>query len=158
MKESTMSVRAVPSVFLDRSVGSASSTSHLVLGVALLAVAACTGSGSAAPREGEPTGSGPAKDDRSPKTLAEGKRVFRFETFENELFWTDKARMHEVVRKSVSPATALKVGLKVDADALPSELADSIKRGKVDLDSPDTTVALLKLNAVVGLKGTVKTA
>jgi cytochrome c5 len=99
----------------------------------------------------------PAADDRSPQTLAEGKQVFRFETFGDEKFWTDTAKMHEVIAKSVSPATALKVGLKVDAEAIPADVAAGIKSGKVDLEDPATTVALLKLNAVVGLKGTVET-
>src|SRR5687767_9166529 len=49
----------------------------------------------------------------SAETLAEGQHVFRFETFGDEQFWTDTARMHEVVQKAVSPRTALSVGLKV---------------------------------------------
>jgi mono/diheme cytochrome c family protein len=65
--------------------------------------------------------------------------------------------MHEVIQKSVSPRTALSVGLKVDAAAIPPDVAKAIKAGQVDLESPATTVTLLKLNAVVGLKGTVKT-
>ncbi len=65
--------------------------------------------------------------------------------------------MHEVVQKSVSPKTALSVGLKVDADAIPADVAAAIKAGQVNLDDPATTVTLLKLNAVVGLKGTVTT-
>ena len=85
----------------------------------------------------------------------EGQKTFRHETFGNEEFWTDKARMHEVIQKSVSPTLALKVGLKVDAAALPPAVAEAIKAGKVDLESPATTVTLLKLNAVVGLQGTV---
>ena len=99
----------------------------------------------------------PAPDDRAPQTLAEGQRVFRHETFGNEKFWTDTARMHEVVQRSVSPNTALSVGLKVDAEAIPAAVAQAIKDGKVDLTSPATTVTLLKLNAVVGLRGTVNT-
>jgi mono/diheme cytochrome c family protein len=99
----------------------------------------------------------PTAEDRSPQTLAEGKRIFRFETFGDEVFWTDTAKMHEVIRKSVSPAMALKVGLKVDAEAIPADVAAGIKSGKVNLEDPATTVALLKLNAVVGLKGTVET-
>jgi mono/diheme cytochrome c family protein len=95
--------------------------------------------------------------DMSPQTLAEGQRVFRFETFNDEKFWTDTARMHEVVQKSVSPTTALSVGLKVDAEAIPADVAAAIKAGQVDLNSPATTVTLLKLNAVVGLQGTVRT-
>jgi cytochrome c5 len=103
------------------------------------------------------TAGGPATDDLSPATVDEGRQTFRFETFGNEKFWTDTARMHEVVARSVSPATALKVGLKVDADAIPPAVAQAIKAGQVDLNSPATTVTLLKLNAVVGLKGTVTT-
>ena len=87
----------------------------------------------------------------------DGKQVFRYDTFGDEQFWTDVARMHEVIQKSVSPKTALSVGLKVDAEAIPPDVAQAIKDGKVDLGSPATTVTLLKLNAVVGLKGTVKT-
>ena len=106
---------------------------------------------------GTPTGAGVATDDLSPATLAAGQRIFRFDTFGDEQFWTDTARMHEVVQKSVSPATALSVGLKVDADAIPADVAAAIKAGKVDLNDPATTVTLLKLNAVVGLQGTVTT-
>jgi mono/diheme cytochrome c family protein len=104
---------------------------------------------------GTPTAAGQATDDLSPATLAAGQRVFRFDTFGDEQFWTDTARMHEVVQKSVSPTTALSVGLKVDADAIPPDVAAAIKAGKVDLNDPATTVTLLKLNAVVGLVGTV---
>jgi mono/diheme cytochrome c family protein len=104
-----------------------------------------------------PTGAGEAVDDMSPQTLAEGQRIFRFDTFGDEQFWTDTARMHEVVQRSVSPTTALSVGLKVDADAIPAAVAQAIKNGQVDLTSPATTVTLLKLNAVVGLQGTVVT-
>ena len=64
--------------------------------------------------------------------------------------WTDKLRLHEVIEKSVDPTTALKVGLKVDADVLPPGILQ-----KVDLKSPATTVALLKMNAVVGVQATV---
>jgi mono/diheme cytochrome c family protein len=91
------------------------------------------------------------------ENVGEGRRIFRFETFGDEQFWTDTARMHEVVQKSVSPKLALTVGLKVDAEAIPADVAQAIKDGKVDLASPATTVTLLKLTAVVGLKGTVMT-
>jgi hypothetical protein len=82
--------------------------------------------------------------------VAEGQKVFRFETFGDEQLWTDKLRLHEVVEKNVDPTTALKVGLKVDADALPAGILEN-----VDLKSPATTVALLKMNAIVGLQATV---
>jgi hypothetical protein len=90
-----------------------------------------------------------------PTLVAQGQQIFRSETFDDERFWTDTARMHEVVSQSVSPQLALQVGLKVDADALPQSVKDAIAAGQVDLTKPATTVTLLKLGAVVGLKGTV---
>jgi len=89
--------------------------------------------------------------------LAQGQQIFRFDTFGDETFWTDTLRMHEVIAKAVDPTTALSVGLKVDAQALPPAVVDGIKSGRISLKSPATTVALLKLNAVVGIKGTVET-
>ena len=91
----------------------------------------------------------------SPAMIAAGKTIFRFETFGDETFWTDTLRMHEVIRSAVDPITALSVGLKVDAEALPPEVVAGILDGSIHLDDPATTVTLLKLNAVVGLKGEV---
>jgi hypothetical protein len=48
--------------------------------------------------------------------------------------------------------------LKVDVDALPSSLVRSLRRGEVDLKSPAVTLELLRLNAVVGVKGTLNDA
>jgi cytochrome c5 len=132
------------------------STVALASGLSIM-LAGCTPQSAREEAQATPTGGGPATDDLSPQTLAEGRQIFRFETFGDEKFWTDTARMHEVVQTSVSPATALKVGLKVDADAIPAAVAQAIKAGQVDLNSPATTIALLKLNAVVGLRGTVTT-
>jgi mono/diheme cytochrome c family protein len=89
--------------------------------------------------------------------LAQGRQVFRFDTFGDEAQWTDTLRMHEVIASAVDPVTALSVGLKVDAEALPASVVEGIRNGTVDLKSPATTIALLKLDAVVGLKGTVQT-
>jgi cytochrome c5 len=89
---------------------------------------------------------------------ADGQRIFRHETFGDEQFWTDTAHMQDVIQASVSPKLALSVGLKVDAEAVPADVAAGIKNGTVDLNSPATTVALLKLGAVVGLEGKVDTA
>jgi mono/diheme cytochrome c family protein len=86
-----------------------------------------------------------------------GKQVFRFDTFGDEAKWTDTLRMHEVIASSVDPTTALAVGLKVDADALPPAVQQGITNGSVDLKSPQTTLTLLKLGAVVGLVGQVET-
>jgi mono/diheme cytochrome c family protein len=89
--------------------------------------------------------------------VEQGKQIFRFDTFGDERQWTDALKMHEVISAAVDPVTALSVGLKVDAEALPQSVVDGIKDGSVDLKSPATTIALLKLNAVVGVKGTVET-
>jgi mono/diheme cytochrome c family protein/cytochrome c5 len=91
-----------------------------------------------------------------PAQAKQGQEIFRFDTFGDETKWTDTLRMHEVVRSAVDPVTALSVGLKVDSEALPAAVVQGIQNGSVDLKSPATTVALLKLNAVVGLKGTVE--
>ena len=85
-----------------------------------------------------------------PATIEQGKETFRHDTFGDEAFWTDMLQMHTVISTAVSPMTALSVGLKVDADALPPGIL-----GTVDLNSPATTVALLKMNAVLGIKGEV---
>ena len=85
----------------------------------------------------------------SPATIAEGQRIFRYDTFGDEQLWTDRLRMHEVVQ-TLDPTTALAVGLKVDADAVPGEVL-----ANADLGDPATTVALLKLNAVVGVQASV---
>src|SRR6188768_227633 len=96
------------------------------------------------------TGAEAVKDDLSAQSLADGQQIFRFATFGDEQFWTDTLHLNEVVEKAVDPTTALKVGLKVDADVLPPGILQ-----KVDLKSPATTVALLKMNAVVGIQATV---
>ncbi len=95
----------------------------------------------------------------SQQMLDEGRKTFRFDTFGSEAFWGDALQLHAAIAgeknggvgPGVSPKTALAVGLKVDADALPAALVAGIKAGKVDLDDPATTIALLKLNAVVGV-------
>jgi mono/diheme cytochrome c family protein len=87
---------------------------------------------------------------------AQGKQIFRFDTFGDEAQWTDKLRMNEVISASISPVAALAVGLKVDSEALPAAVVAGILDGSVDLTQPATTVTLLKLNAVVGLQGTVE--
>lgn len=93
--------------------------------------------------------------------LDEGRQIFRFDTFGSEAFWGGQLRLHETIAGAanggtgpgLSPATALELGLKVDADALPAQLQQALKRGQVDLNDPATTLALLRLNAVVGVTG-----
>jgi hypothetical protein len=89
----------------------------------------------------------------------DGQTIFRFDTFGDEQLWTDVLRMHEVIPTVVDPVTALTVGLKVDVEALPQELIVALQAGDVvDLTDPAVTVELLRLNAVVGVKGTVNAA
>jgi len=93
--------------------------------------------------------------------VSEGRQTFRFDTFGDEVFWGDTIKLHQAIEGAanggvgvgVSPTVALQLGLKVDMDALPSSVVDGIKNGTVDLNDPATTVALLKLNAVVGVTG-----
>jgi hypothetical protein len=107
-----------------------------------------------------------SKADRQPDHQAQssidlGRQIFRFDTFGDEAWWGDTLRLHQAlagaknggVGPGVSPKTALAVGLKVDADALPEQLKWRIRAGRVNLDDPATTLALLKLNAVVGVTG-----
>ena len=95
------------------------------------------------------------------RSLEDGRQTFRFDTFGSEAFWGGMLRLHEAVAGAtfggvgpgLSPAAALALGLKVDLDALPRRLVNQLKRGAVDLDDPAVTLALLKLNAVVGVTG-----
>jgi hypothetical protein len=115
---------------------------------------------------------GDSGDDRLPENdrgiardakrmVEQGRQIFRADTFGSEAFFGDALRLHEAIAGAanggvgpgVSPKTALAVGLKVDSDALPDDLKRAIAAGKVNLDDPATTLALLKLNAVVGLTG-----
>jgi hypothetical protein len=91
--------------------------------------------------------------------IDEGRRIFRYDTFGSEAFWGDALQLHRAIAgeknggvgPGVSPKAALAVGLKVDGDALPAALKKQLAAGKVNLDDPATTIALLKLNAVVGV-------
>jgi hypothetical protein len=99
--------------------------------------------------------------DNVKKMMADGRQTFRFETFGDEAFWGDTLKLHKAIEGSkfggvgsgVSPKAALSLGLKVDAAVLPEDLVSSVKAGTVNLDDPAITLALLKLNAVVGLTG-----
>jgi len=90
-----------------------------------------------------------------------GRQVFRFDTFGDQAFWGDTLKLHEAIEGSkfggvgpgVSPATALSVGLKVDIDALPTNVREAIEHGRVNLNDPAVTLELLKVNAVVGVTG-----
>ena len=116
--------------------------------VAILAVAGCYSNHKAATAAVEPP--------LDPILVAQGKEIFRNDTFGDEAFWTDTLGMNQVIASAVDPTTALSVGLKVDAEALPPAVVQGIQNGSISLTDPATTVALLKLNAVVGVKGTVE--
>jgi hypothetical protein len=95
------------------------------------------------------------------KLFNEGRQTFRFDTFGDEHFWGDQLGLHKAIEgerfggvgPGVSPATALAVGLKVDVDALPPGLIKQLRQGRVDLNDPATTLALLRHDAVIGVKG-----
>ena len=97
------------------------------------------------------------------RLMNEGQDTFRHDTFGDEDFWGGTLRLHEAIEGAanggvgpgVSPRTALGVGLKVDAEALPPAVVQGIQNGTISLTSPATTVALLKMNAVIGLQATV---
>jgi hypothetical protein len=93
--------------------------------------------------------------------LVEGMQTFRFDTFGSEDFWGGELKLHRAIEgekhggvgPGLSPKKALELGLKVDMEAVPKDVAAGIKNGKVDLDDPANTLALLKANAVVGVTG-----
>jgi len=99
--------------------------------------------------------------DFSQSEIAKGRHIFRFDTFGDEAWWGGALQLHRAIEgeshggvgPGVSPATALAVGLKVDADALPGEMQNRLRAGRVNLTDPATTLALLRLNAVVGVTG-----
>src|SRR5690606_15734167 len=92
--------------------------------------------------------------------MDQGRETFRFDTFGDEAFWGDTLRLHDAIKgealggvgDGVSPNQALALGLKVDLQALSPELREALEKGEVDLDDPATTVELLRLDAVVGVR------
>jgi mono/diheme cytochrome c family protein len=123
-------------------------------GIAIAALlAGCSGSSHKVPQPVPPVAQ-PLPD---PALIAAGKQTFRFDTFGDEAQWTDTLKMHTVISTAVDPVTALSVGLKVDSEALPPAVVKGIQDGSISLKSPATTVALIKLNAVVGVVGKVET-
>jgi hypothetical protein len=95
------------------------------------------------------------------RSFLQGRRIFRHDTFGDEAFWGDTLKLHQAVQGQrfggvgggLTPRMALAFGLKVDLGALPGSLQSDLRHGRVDLDDPAVTLALLKLDAVVGVKG-----
>ena len=145
---------------------------HLAATAALILATSC-GENASAPDAASPAADAAPSPDAAPpaaldpiisnalRLIEEGRETFRFDTFGSEAFWGDTLRLHEAIAGSanggvgpgISPETALALGLKVDTAALPRELVDALTAGQVDLTDPATTLALLQLDAVVGVKG-----
>jgi hypothetical protein len=129
----------------------------LLLSAALIPAAAKMGSK-------EPAGGkeyDAAAAEQAKRYLEEGRETFRFDTFGSEDFWGGKLKLHEAIAgeklggsgPGLSPAKALELGLKVDVNAIPKDVAEALDKGKVDLTDPASTLLLLKANAVVGVTG-----
>ena len=91
------------------------------------------------------------------RAVREGQAIFRHDDFGNWRFWTDTLRLHDLVSQ-VTPVTALALGLKVDADAVPPDVLNAVLADPALLEDPATTRALLGLDAVVGLRAQVDEA
>lgn len=93
--------------------------------------------------------------------VGQGRQIFRFDTFGDQAFWGDMLKLHQAIEGTglggvgpgLSPANALGLGLKVDVDALPSDVREQLEHGKVNLNDPAVTLQLLKVNAVIGVTG-----
>jgi hypothetical protein len=133
---------------------------HLIVTGAVLFIAAMFAISRSAPVKAHSTSQNSVAQNAINK-VAQGEQTFRFDTFGDQAFWGDTLKLHQAIEGAglggvgpgVSPKTALAVGLKVDLDALPSNLVEQIEKGRVNLNDPAVTLALLKLNAVIGVTG-----
>jgi hypothetical protein len=133
---------------------------NAILFVTVLLIAAIVAITRSAPVGAESTRRNPVVENATQK-VEQGEQIFRFDTFGDQAFWGDTLKLHQAIEGAklggvgpgVSPKTALAVGLKVDVDALPRNLVEQIEKGRVSLNDPAVTLALLKLNSVVGLTG-----
>src|SRR6266566_10114766 len=133
---------------------------HVIVTVVVLFIAAMIVVSRSAPVGAESTKRNPVVENATQK-VQQGEQIFRFDTFGDQAFWGDTLKLHQAIEGAklggvgpgVSPKTALAVGLKIDLDALPRNLVEQIEKGRVNLDDPAVTLALLKLNAVVGVAG-----
>jgi hypothetical protein len=132
------------------------------IGIASLAMLAAVGTNPGVVERAKPVqGSDADLLEHARRSIEEGMKTFRFDTFGDEVFWGDTLRLHEAIAgeanggvgPGLSPSLALHLGLKVDSDAIPNSMKNDIRRGRVDLEDPASTLALLELNAVVGVTG-----
>ena len=125
----------------------------------LVPIQAAAQTSGAAPMTGQAFDDAAAEQAR--RYLEEGRETFRFDTFGSEDFWGGRLRLHEAIAgeanggvgPGISPEQALALGLKVDINAIPADVAAALGRGEVDLADPASTLVLLKANAVVGVTG-----
>src|SRR5687768_7598588 len=109
---------------------------------------------------GSPDTWGSSISDNASELLEKGKAVFRFETFGDEAFWTDKLQLHKAIADSkhgglgegLTPEKAIQAGLKVDLAILPGFSKKEVADGNI-LKDPAVTLELIKLNAVLGVVG-----
>ena len=100
------------------------------------------------------------RDSKARATVDRRRKTFRFDTFGDGAFWGDQLKLHQAIAGAkfggvgagLSPAKALELGLKVDSEMVPAQVASGIRAGTVDLNDPANTLALLKVDAVVGVK------
>jgi hypothetical protein len=93
--------------------------------------------------------------------LDDGRQTFRFDTFGSETFFGDALQLHRAIEGArfggvgagLGPRAALALGLKVDMDQVPNDVLRDVAAGRVNLDDPAVTLALLRRNAVVGVTG-----
>jgi hypothetical protein len=134
------------------------------LGLFVVALSVCLTqlkSAVASPQNAPVTGFDQTIAENNQRLFEEGKKIFRFDTFGDEAFWTDTLKLNRAIAgdkaggvgAGLSPKAALQAGLKVDMDVLPPALVEQVKAGKVNMDDAATTLALIKLNAVLGVQG-----
>src|SRR5215204_800672 len=141
--------------------GARAKRAKLITLAVFAAIALFFGAGRAGSKLMELLGFDKKIDQNAQRMLADGKQTFRFDTFGDEAFWGDQLKLHLAIEGSqfggvgpgLSPRTALALGLKVDVDALPPGLVKQLRQGRVNLDDPGVTLALLRHNAVLGVKG-----
>jgi hypothetical protein len=100
--------------------------------------------------------------DNVERLLAEGMQIFRYDTFGSEDFWGGEVKLHQAIEgekfggvgPGVSPKRALELGLKVDMEAVPKNVATAIKAGKVDRRS---TTPSYRASDAVSMAGPIVT-
>src|SRR5215472_6394667 len=126
----------------------------VLLTLCLLALAAIAVQGAQQANKTSPSRFLGSAEANSKQMIDQGRQIFRFDTFGDEAFWSGQLHMQQAV-STLSPRTALGLGLKVDSDALSPSLVAAIKAGKVNLDDPAVTLQLIKQNAILGVVGSV---